>query len=483
MPQAARAMDRQPGRADTENSGPPGRAAGAAELPGSNELSLLIVDDDQLQARLISSNLQRPGRIRTATARSAEEALERLAREPFDAVLTDVMMPGVSGIELVRRIRASDASLPVILMTANATLEGAVEGVQAGATDFLPKPVNLDAVLTLVRRAVAERPMRDAVTALQRQRAETAAGNLVFGSHPRLEEVRDFARQLAAAPQARVLITGESGTGKSLLARLIHDLSGEPGRFVEINCAALPPQLLESELFGHEAGAFTDAKSLKRGLIEQADKGTLLLDEIGSMPIELQAKLLLFLESREFRRVGGVHAIPVRTRVVAATNQDLRRLVRDREFRADLLYRLDVAAVEMPPLRQIPAVIPELARRFVVQLAAELHKPVPETGEQSFALLASHRWPGNARELRNAVERALIFHRTGGLIVQPPPEPLAALPADVALSLPAGLSLREVERQYIEASLDCHDGDLAGLAATLGISRKTLWDKRRRYDL
>ncbi len=449
-----------------------------------NALNLLIVDDDLLQARLVKSNLDRPGRIRAEVVGSGQEALERLARDPLDAVLTDLTMPGMDGIELVRRIRDSDPALPVFLMTANATIERAVEGIRAGATEFLPKPVNVTALLTLVERAVADRPLREEVTALQERRAAATAGNMIFGKHPKLDGVRQFILQVARAPDARVLITGESGTGKSLLARAIHDLSDVPGRFIEVNCAALPPQLLESELFGHEKGAFTDAKTLKRGLIEAADRGTLLLDEIGTMPLDLQAKLLLFLESREIRRVGGVHPIAVRTRVIAATNEELRERVRQRAFRQDLLYRLDVASVEMPPLRAMPSVIPELAERFVRSLAAELLRPLPELTENSFVALTDYAWPGNARELRNAVERALIFHAGGPLEVCPPAYQDGLGPQAPGFTLEYGLTLEEVERRYLEATLASTDGrELAEVAAELGISRKTLWEKRRRYGL
>ncbi|HEX5832092.1 MAG TPA: sigma-54 dependent transcriptional regulator, partial [Gemmatimonadaceae bacterium] len=311
--------------------------------PGTGEraepLVLLVVDDDPLQRRLLQATLERPGRVRVEAAGSAEEALARLERGRVDAILTDLAMPGMDGVELVRHARRLDPALPIVVATAHASLERAVEGIRAGATDFLAKPVNADAGLALLDRHAAERPLREEVAERRRHLARVTAAELVAGDHPRLDEVRRFAEQVAATPTARVLITGESGTGKSLLARAIHLLSRAAGRFVEVNCAALPAQLLETELFGHEKGAFTDARALKRGLIESADRGTLLLDEISAMPIELQAKLLLFLESREIRRVGGVHAIPVQARVVAATNDDLRQRARDRHFRQDLLYR------------------------------------------------------------------------------------------------------------------------------------------------
>ena len=454
----------------------------AARVP----LTLLVADDDLLLARLLKANLDLPGDTTTEIAGSGEEALGRLARGGIDALITDLAMPGMDGIELVRRVREADRGLPIIIITAHATVERAVEGIRSGATDFLQKPVNVDALLTLVRRAVSERPVREELSARSERRASATAGAYVLGDHPSLDEVRCFAERIARVPLARVLITGESGTGKTMLARAIHELSGDSGRFVEVNCAALPASLLETELFGHERGAFTDAKAMKRGLIETADRGTIFLDEIGAMPLELQSKLLLFLESREIRRVGGVHPIPVRTRVVTATNEDLRERVRAQQFRRDLLYRLDVASICMPPLRSMPSVIPQLAERFMRDLCAEFRRPLPPTSAGSFARLTEHDWPGNARELRNAVERALIFHEHGPFEVAPPLETAArteeALTSD-DLTFEQGLTLEEVERRYITAALLEARTELGQLAQRLGISRKTLWEKRRRYGL
>ncbi len=390
-------------------------------------------------------------------------------------------MPGVDGIELVRRVRELDASLPIIVVTAHATLDKAVEGIRAGATDFLTKPVKVDTVLALIERAIAERPFRDELASSIERQARRAAEEYVIGSHPRLEETRQFARRLARLPMARVLITGETGTGKSLLARAIHDQSGATGRFVEVNCAALPSSLLESELFGHEKGAFTDAKSLKRGLIEQAHHGTLLLDEIGAMPLDVQAKLLLFLERHDIRRVGGIQPIAIQTRVIAATNEDLRQRVRDRAFRADLFYRLDVASLEMPALRDMPSVILELAEHFVRQSSAESHRPLPHLRDSSFTSLLGYHWPGNARELRNAVERALIFYESGPFEVRPPAAGDLPPLDQSGLFVEFGLPLHEVETRYIAATLEMNrDRELGDLAQRLGISRQTLWKFRRR---
>jgi DNA-binding NtrC family response regulator len=443
-------------------------------------INLLVVNDDPRFGGLLMANLHRPGRIRVELVASGAEALERLYRTPVDAVLTDLSMEAMDGIELLGRIREIDSTLPVIIMSDNPTLERAVEGIQAGATDFLPKPLNVDALRAIVERAVGERPLREEVRAIEARKRATVE-SILSGSHPLLDAVREFVRQVARSPHARILITGESGTGKSILARAVHVESGATGRFVEVNCAALPGHLLESELFGYEKGAFTDAKAMKRGLIEAAERGTLLLDEIGALPLDLQAKLLTYLESREIRRVGGVDPIPVRTRVVAATNEDLREMVAQNTFREDLLYRLDVASVEMPPLRRMPEVVTDMAERFVAEVAEELVRPVSKLDPDCLPGLREYAWPGNVRELRNAVERAIIFHRKGLLCVRPPAEPPPAHRNGIALE--RGLTLEEVERRYIMDALEADEDGLEEAASRLGISRKTLWEKRRRYGL
>lgn len=466
----------------TEHAHPDAASRMSSRVP----LTLLVADDDLLLARLVKANLDLPGGITTEIAGSGEEALVRITRGGIDALITDLAMPGMDGLELVRRVRETDRGLPIIIITAHATVERAVECIRSGATEFLQKPVNVDALLTLVRRAVSERSMREEVSARNERRASATAGLYVLGDHPALDDVRRFAERIARVPMARVLITGESGTGKSMLARAIHDLSGDTGQFVEVNCAALPESLLETELFGHERGAFTDAKSLKRGLIEVADRGTIFLDEIGVMPLELQAKLLLFLEAREIRRVGGVHPIPVRARVITATNEDLRERANARQFRRDLLYRLDVASIMMPPLRAMPSVIPQLAEQFMRDLCDEFRRPVPLTSMKSFARLTEYNWPGNARELRNAVERALIFHEGESFEVAPPtvgPKRSDGTLTPDDLTFEPGLTLEEVERRYITSALSEARTELGELARRLGISRKTLWEKRRRYGL
>ncbi len=448
----------------------------------SAPLELLVVEDDLLEARLVKAQLERRPNVRVHVERSAEGALAFLDNRAVDAVVTDLVLPGAGGLELLAKIRETDRSLPVVILTAHATVERAVEGIRAGATDFLPKPANVDALFALIERAVVERPLREEI-ALRLSRRRDGSGRHVMGEHAKLDSVRRFAERVATVPGARVLITGESGTGKSLLARAIHDLSRATGRFVQVNCAAIPSQLLESELFGHERGAFTDAKQRKRGLVEMAHHGTILLDEIGAMPQDLQAKLLTFLEEQEIWRVGGNAPIRVDARVIAATNLDLHELVKAGGFRLDLLYRLDVTSIEMPALRTMREVIPELGAHFVEAACAGFHRPVPSLTDESFAALLDHAWPGNARELRNAVERALIFH-DGGPLVVPRPAVQGEVAGGAALPMPLGLTMGEVERRYIEAALAADpDADLAEVARLLGISRKTLWEKRKKWSL
>jgi DNA-binding NtrC family response regulator len=452
---------------------------------GTEPITLLLVDDDLLQAQLLATHLDRPGRVKTELAESGAAALDRLRRGPVDAVVSDLLMPEMDGIELVRGIREMDATLPVILVSAAATLDRAVEGMRAGATDFLQKPVNVNALQARIDRAIADRTAREEIRAARERTPPPVASAYLVGDHPRLEAVRHFAAGIAETRYARVLLTGETGTGKSLLARAIHEISGAPGRFVQVNCAALPAPLLEAELFGHEKGAFTDARSLKRGLAEAAEKGTLFLDEIDALPLEMQAKLLVFLETREIRRVGGVQPVPVHVRVIAATSADLRARAREGSFRADLLYRLDVASVSLPSLRELPGVPSTLARRFAADVAAELGRVTPELSDESLDRVEAYPWPGNARELRNAVERALIFHRgRGPLEIHPPVAPLAdEMETGPVFTIGLDASLEEVERRYLERLLADSPGELGALAARLGISRKTLWEKRRRYGL
>jgi DNA-binding NtrC family response regulator len=450
-----------------------------------------ILDDDLSHAKLLAVNLAQAGRFRHEVFEHPAGLLERCGEELPDAVITDLVMPGMDGIEVTRRLRRTDPNLPVFVLTGHGDIQTAVEALKAGASEYLTKPVNLDELTTLLRRALAERPLKDEAATLHRVRRQEFSVGAILGSHPKIEEVRRFVQRVAAIARPTVLLLGESGTGKNLAARAIHYSSEHAsGRFVEVNCSALPPQLLESELFGYQKGAFTDARESKRGLIEVADEGTLFLDEIGDLSPELQAKLLNFLESRRFRRLGGTEEIEVSLRLTTATNKNLEDLVRSGRFRSDLYYRISVAAHTLPPLREIRQDIPVFADHFREVFNREFRKSVEAISPEALAALERWTWPGNVRELRNVLERAMIFAEGPALEAKDLPElgtleataPPAAATGD-AFPIPKGLTLSDAEREYIRNTLTACDGKVERAAEVLGISRKNLWEKRKKYGL
>jgi DNA-binding NtrC family response regulator len=453
---------------------------------------LFVVDDDLLFAKLLAANLRNEGSLNVELFADARAMLDRRSEEPPDAVITDLMMPEIDGIEVTRQLRATDPHLPIFVLTASTEIASAVAALKAGATDYLLKPVNVDELLTQLRRAIDERPMREEAANLERTRKAKFSAGAILGDEPAIEQVRDFVRRVAGIPNSTVLLLGESGTGKNLVARTLHYTGAQAkARFVEINCSALPTHLLEAELFGYQRGAFTDARESKRGLIEVANGGTLFLDEIGELSPELQAKLLNVLESRRFRRVGGTEEIEVNLRLIAATNRDLEAHVRSGRFRQDLYYRICVVTCTLPPLREVPSSIPVLADHFRELFNRQFKKNVRSIDATVLARLTAWHWPGNVRELRNVIERALIFADGGSLLPEHLP-PLTAVdappsngnghsPNGVAIS--RGLSLAEVEKEYIRQTLEQLDGDIQRAAESLGISRKSLWERRKRHGL
>ena len=442
--------------------------------------TVFIIDDDADQVALVTAQLERTRRFVTKSFRSAESALEALAQEPPDAVVCDLVMPGMDGIAFTRKVRETFRTLPIIIATARGTEGDAERALEAGATDFVNKPIEPRSLMTRITRSMDEVPAREFLDSAVRAKFDKHG---IIGSHPLVEQVRQFVDNVASVPHVSALLLGESGTGKNLVARAIHAASKASGyRFVEINCAALPGNLLEAELFGYEKGAFTDAKQTKKGLVEVADGGTLFLDEIGSMPVELQAKLLSFLESRTFRRIGATREQSVNLRVIAATNVDLQAEAARGAFREDLYYRLNVASQILPPLRAIRSDIPALAQHFLKRASEYFAKPLATIDAASLERLQRYDWPGNARELRNVIERSMIFSRDsavqiGELAASAPPPP-----AD-GVTLPRGLTLEEVERLYIESTLKELGGSINAAAAQLGISRKVLWQRRKRHGI
>jgi DNA-binding NtrC family response regulator len=453
------------------------------------EPKVYLLDDDLSFAKLLAVNLRDAGVHRTEVFQSAEELLARRGESPPDAVITDLRMPEMDGIEVTRRLRQADPHLPIFVLTAHAEMTSAIDALKAGANEYLTKPVNLDELTTLLRRALAERPKLEEVAALEATRKQEFSAQALLGSHKKLDKVKEFVRKVAGIPYPTVLLYGESGTGKNLVAQAIHYSSPHTaGRFVEINCSALPAPLLEAELFGHKKGAFTDAKESKRGLFEVANGGTLFLDEIGDLSFELQAKLLNFLESRRFRRVGGTDDIEVTLRIITATNRHLEDLVQAKGFRQDLFYRLNVATLTLPPLRELDGDIPVIADHFREVFNAEFRKDVRSISAEALDALRAWEWPGNVRELRNVIERAMIFADGSVLEVSDLPpfgasERRAPTTGDGIATIPLKLTLVDAEKEYIRQTLEAYQGSVQRAAEALGISRKNLWQKRKKYGL
>jgi two-component system response regulator AtoC len=445
---------------------------------------LLIVDDEKNSREGLARALQRTYEVLLAD--NGQKALELLAEHPVDILLSDVRMPGMDGLTLLQRAMARTPQPICIMLTAYGNVETAVEAMKRGAYDFLTKPINLDRLELLVRRALHTRTVESENRQLHEQLDARYGLDGIIGQSPAMEEVFETIRQVAPS-RATVLVQGESGTGKELVAHALHRLSPRAqGPYIAVHCAALSTSLLESELFGHEKGAFTGATERRRGRFELADGGTLFLDEISEIDAALQVKILRVLEERRFERVGGQETIEVDVRLVAATNRDLKQMVREGRFREDLFYRLDVVAVHLPPLRERPGDIALLAQQFLQNFAQENAKKIEGFTPDALAALAAYAWPGNVRELRNAVERMVVLSRGDRLTVRDlPPAVRAAAGGGVALQPSKGgaLSLEDAEKQMILRALRNHDGNVTHAAADLGISRRTLHRKINEFGL
>jgi two-component system nitrogen regulation response regulator GlnG len=405
---------------------------------------ILIADDEDSLRWVLEKGLRQVGYEVTAV-KDGDQAIQAFESAPFDLVFLDVRMPGLDGLAALERLRAIRPDAYVVVMTAHGTMDTAIKAMQRGAYDYLAKPFDLDEVLLLTERALAAGRLTQEVARLRRGLQEVREFSALIGRHLRMQEVYKTIGRIAGT-DVTVLLRGESGTGKELVARAIHHYSRRSGRpFVAVSCAAIPGTLLESEMFGHERGAFTDAKERKLGKFEMAHGGTLYLDEIGDMPIELQAKLLRALQERTIERVGGHEPIPVDVRVLAATNRDLEALMKEARFREDLFYRLNVVALNLPPLRERRRDVPLLVEHFLAKYADELG----ERGVTPEALdrLVGHDWPGNVRELENVIQRAMVL-ATAGVIL---PEHLPIGPVSAAASVAVDASLEEIiERKLME---------------------------------
>jgi two-component system response regulator HydG len=445
---------------------------------------VLIVDDERSNLETLARIFEREA-WRVALAEAGAPALEIVRRDRPAVVVTDLMMPGMSGEELLRAVKALAPEIEVVVMTAHGTVETAVAAMKEGAYDFITKPFKKAAVVKSVRQALEKASLVAENRALRARVAALASGaGGLLGEAPAFRAVLDTLRRVAPAP-ATVLLTGESGTGKELAARLVHDLSPRAAApFVPIHCAAIPESLLESELFGHEKGAFTGAIARKEGRLERARGGTVFLDEVGEMPAAAQVKLLRFLQDGVVERVGGTEPIRLDVRVVAATHRDLAALVREGKFREDLRYRLDVVSVRLPPLRERREDVALLAGAFLERAAGSLPKHVTGFAPAAAAALERYGWPGNVRELQHAVERAVILCRGEAVELADLPEPVRAAAGGAEgagipspLVLPFGTPLEEVERLVIRRTLEQTRGDKNLAAQILGIAARTIYRK------
>jgi two-component system, NtrC family, response regulator HydG len=454
------------------------------------KLPPLLVVDDEKNMRLSLETVLRAENHDVRTADSAEAALRLVGAEEFFMVITDARLGGMSGYEFLREVAKARPGLPVLMITAYATPKLAVEAIKAGAMDYLGKPFEPDELLHAVARCAERHRLLAENAALKARAAEPYRVEHIIGEAPKVRELRQLI-QTVAPTDATVLILGESGTGKELIAGAIHSLSRRTGQgYVRLNCAAIPETLLESELFGHERGAFTGAHRTKRGYVEEADGGTIFLDEIGDMSRPLQAKLLRFLEDGTFTRVGGTQELRVNVRLIAATNRNIVEAIRQGHFREDLFHRLNVMQFRPPPLRERGADVPLLAEHFLKLFALRLGKPIRGVSEAARQALRAHSWPGNIRELRNVMERAVILE--GSDQVQPASLPdfevesrlrePAALPAAAAGGSLTDQLLRH-ERGLIETALAGSDGNLTRAAAQLGVTRHALRYRMGRLNL
>ncbi len=451
---------------------------------------ILVVDDKETICEQLSQVLARPDR-RIKVAHDGTTALEWLIERNFSVVLTDLCLPGIDGLDLIREIRRRDLPATVIVMTGNASIDSAVEAMKLGAYDYLVKPIDHVRLEFLVQKALEDRKLHDEVRALRQGLHQRYSYHNLIGKGPRIREVFGRVARVSAS-SCTVLITGETGTGKELVAQAIH--YNDPtrrGPLVAVNCAALPEPLLESEFFGHERGAFTGADRQKIGRFEQARGGTLLLDEIGTLSLGMQAKLLRVLQEGTFERVGGSEVIQADTRILAATNVDLAAVVADGRFREDFYYRLNVVTIELPPLRERVEDLPLLVEHFLARLA-ERRFPIKSISRETLSRLVRYDWPGNVRELEHVVEQMVVT--TPGPIIEPeniPPQIIATREEPFSLDFDIRRPLltitdeltERIERVYLQRVLEKHRGRIDRCAEHCGLSRRSISEKLRRYGI
>jgi DNA-binding NtrC family response regulator len=448
----------------------------------NNHWQILVVDDEEVMCESLAAWLREDG-YHVDTASSGRDAVEKAREKDYAIYFVDLKMPGgMDGIETMMQIRRFHPEASIIIITAYATVDTAITAIKEGAQEYIVKPCNPEEISMLVGRILKVKRLQRENTILRKKLSRQYSFHDVISKNARMHAVLELAQEISSL-RSTVLIQGESGTGKEMVARAIHfsgDRAAKP--FIAVSCAALAETLLESELFGHEKGAFTGASAQKRGKFELADSGTIFLDEIGDISPKLQCDLLRVLQERSFYRVGGSEEVRVDARVIAATHVDLRQAVADGKFREDLFYRLNVIEIRIPPLRERRDDVPLLARHFLERLSHELGKDVGEFSEDVLKLLMDHNWPGNVRELENAVERAIVTCR-GRFLTEDDFAFLARNGAMKPWSIPVGITIQDMEKQLIAATLERTGGNIKEAAATLGIDRSTMYEKIKRYEI
>lgn len=448
---------------------------------------VMVVDDEHLIRWSLEQHLGKKGYEVIATG-SGKEAVQIVQDVLPEAVLLDIQMPGMDGIEVLRSIREVDPDVPVVMITAHGGVGSAVAAMKLGAYDYVEKPFDMERITVILANALERRTLKGEVSRLRSETGRRWGLDRMVGESPAIRQVKETIEKIARTDAATVLLQGESGTGKDLAAKIIHNQSSRADfPFIEINCSALPETLVESELFGHERGAYTDAKTMRRGLFEMADGGTVFLDEIGDMSLGLQPKLLKVIEEKTFRRIGSARDIRVDVRVIAATNKDLPERVRAGAFREDLFYRLNVIPLRLPPLRDRREDIPPLARHFAEVFSIECRKPVRGIDPSSEKLLSAYDWPGNVRELRNVIERAIILENAETILpthlpceISCPVSPRAEAVGGVILT-EKGVPLEDVERDLIGQALKLAAGNQVKAARLLHLTRDVLRYRMKKY--